>query len=73
MQPKYVIYECENCGKLFFREVQSVLMDDADDCHVKVKLIATAESTELEEFPMCECIGGDANFTCDDDINTKAQ
>lgn len=58
MEPKYVVYECENCGKLFYREVEEVLLDDAEHCDVKVRLIAEA----IEEFPMCACIGGDENY-----------
>ena len=62
MEPKYVVYECENCGKLFYREVEEVLLDDAEHCDVKVRLIAEANSTDIEEFPMCACIGGDENY-----------
>lgn len=52
MTPKYIVYECENCGKLFYREVANVLIDDAEHCDVEVKLI------DDEEFPMCGCLGG---------------
>lgn len=59
MEPKYVVYHCDNCDKLFYREVAEVLTDDVDDCHVRVALLADAEGNP-EEFPMCECVGGDA-------------
>lgn len=62
MKPKYVVYECENCGKLFYREVEEVLTDDAAHCEVNVKLIAEKETNDIEEFPMCECVGGDAAY-----------
>lgn len=58
MEPKYVVYECDNCGKLFYREVAEVLTDDVDDCHVHVALLNDADG-ELEEFPMCGCLTGD--------------
>ena len=58
MEPKYVIYECENCGRMFYREVADVVSDDVDDCHVHVTLVPEAETGEIEEFPMCGCIGG---------------
>ena len=57
MTPKYVVYECEECGKLFYREVANVLTDDAEHCDVEVRLINDANG-ELEEFPMCDCLGG---------------
>jgi len=57
MTPKYVVYECEECGKLFYREVAKVLTDDAEHCNVEVALINDANG-ELEEFPMCDCLGG---------------
>lgn len=60
MKPKYVVYECENCGKLFYREVEEVLTDDAAHCEVNVKLIAEKDTNDIEEFPMCECVGGDS-------------
>lgn len=63
MEPKYVVYECENCGKLFYREVEEVITDDAEHCDVKVKLLAEAGSADIEEFPMCACLGGDAAHT----------
>ena len=64
MTPKYVVYECEeDCGKLFHREVESVITDDGAECHVMVKLIAEKDSTDIEEFPMCECVGGDGGYT----------
>lgn len=62
MKPKYVVYECENCGKLFYREVAEVLTDDGAECHVMVQLVAEHESADIEEFPMCNCIGGDAAY-----------
>ena len=62
MKPKYVVYECENCGKLFYREVEEVLTDDAAHCEVNVKLIAEKDSADIEEFPMCECVGGDSAY-----------
>ena len=61
MTPKYVVYECEECGKLFYREVANVITDDAEHCDVEVKLIEDANG-ELEEFPMCECLGGDGGY-----------
>ena len=57
MKPKYVVYQCENCGRLFDREVAEVLVDDVDHCEVKVILL-NDQNGELEEFPMCECLGG---------------
>lgn len=57
MKPKYVVYECENCGLLFDREVAEVLVDDAEHCEVNVVLL-NDQNGELEEFPMCECLGG---------------
>ena len=65
MEPKYVVYECEECGKLFYREVEEVLLDDAEHCEVKVKLLKEANSEDVEEFPMCACLGGDAQHTID--------
>lgn len=59
MKPKYVIYECENCGKLFYREVEEVLVDDVAHCEVNVKLLNEKGADTLEEFPMCGCLGGD--------------
>lgn len=66
MKPKYVIYECENCGKLFYREIAEVLTDDGAHCDVNVKLIAEKGSTDIEEFPMCECLGGDGGYSVED-------
>ena len=66
MTPKYVVYECEECGKLFYREVAEVLTDDAEHCDVNVRLIAEKESTDIEEFPMCECVGGDGGYIIGD-------
>jgi hypothetical protein len=62
MKPSYVVYECENCGKLFYREVEEVLTDDAENCAVNVKLIAEKDTNDIEEFPMCECVGGDGGY-----------
>ena len=62
MKPKYGVYECVNCGKLFYRDVVETIVDDGAECHVMVQLIAEAESTDLEEFPMCNCVGGDAAY-----------
>ena len=62
MTPKYVVYECEECGKLFYREVAEVLTDDAEHCEVNVRLIAEKERADIEEFPMCECLGGDGGY-----------
>lgn len=61
MKPVSVIYECENCGKLFYRNVKEVLRDDVDDCHVIVELANDSEGN-VEEFPMCPCLGGDAAY-----------
>lgn len=62
MEPKYVVYQCEECGNLFYREVEEVLIDDAEHCDVKVKLVAEKETNDIEEFPMCECLGGDGGY-----------
>ena len=62
MKPKYVVYECENCGKLLYREVKEVLEDDTDLVSVKINLISEKETNEIEEFPMCECVGGDGGY-----------
>lgn len=62
LKPKYVVYECENCGKLFYREVKEVLEDDTDLVSVKINLISEKETNEIEEFPMCECVGGDGGY-----------
>lgn len=62
MEPKYVVYECENCGKLFYREVADVLVDDGAHCEVNVKLVAEGASNDIEEFPMCGCLGGDGGY-----------
>ena len=62
MKPKYVVYECENCGKLFYRDVAETITDDGAECHVMVQLVAEHESTDIEEFPMCNCVGGDAAY-----------
>ena len=58
MKPKYVVYECENCGELFYREINRVFVDDGN--HVKVEVeILPDETGAPEEFPMCECLGGE--------------
>ena len=62
MKPKFVVYECENCGLLFEREVAEVLVDDVDHCEVKVALL-NDQNSELEEFPMCECLGGNKDHS----------
>ncbi len=59
MKPSYVVYECENCGGLFYRNVENVIVDDGADCHVQVEVLTDAEGN-AEEFPMCACLGGDA-------------
>jgi len=61
MTPKYVVYECEECGNLFYREVAETLIDDAEHCEVKVVLVPEVEG-DTEEFPMCECVGGDGGY-----------
>ncbi len=43
---------------MFYREVADVVTDDVDNCHVHVTLVPEAETGEIEEFPMCGCIGG---------------
>lgn len=65
MKPKYVVYECENCGKLFYREVEEVLTDDGAHCEVNVSLITEGASNDIEEFPMCECLGGDSDYVAE--------
>lgn len=62
MKPKFVVYECENCGKLFYRDVVETIVDDGAECHVMVELVAEQESAELEEFPMCNCLGGNNEY-----------
>lgn len=59
MKPSYVVYECENCGGLFYRNVVETIIDDGADCHVQVEVLTDAEGN-AEEFPMCACLGGDA-------------
>lgn len=66
MKPKCVVYECENCGNYFYREVEEVLIDDAEHCEVKVKLIPEKETGDIEEFPMCACLGGDDAYNLGD-------
>lgn len=65
MEPKYVVYQCDNCGKLFYREVAEVLTDDAEHCEVNVEL--REYEGGVEEFPMCGCIGGDAQYVINTD------
>lgn len=62
MKPKYVVYECENCGKLFYRDVVETIVDDGAECHVMVQLVPEHESTDIEEFPMCNCLGGNGEY-----------
>jgi len=62
MKPKYVVYECEECGRDFYREVAEVITDDVDDCHVKVRLVPEYGKDDIEEFPMCVCLGGDPTY-----------
>ena len=71
MTPKYVVYECENCGRLFYREVAKVLADDGADCHVNVEILNDAEGN-AEEFPMCGCLGGDEAHTLNADTAEEA-
>ena len=64
MTPKYVVYECEECGKTFYREVATTLKDDGAECHVLVELLAQEDAEAgIEEFPMCNCLGGNAAHT----------
>lgn len=58
MKPKYIVYECENCGALFYRDVLNVLEDDGAHCDVEVALAQDPADGLVEEFPMCECLGG---------------
>ena len=44
-----------------------MLTDDGADCHVVVELLPMEGTTEVEEFPMCECIGGDQAHTLNAD------
>lgn len=71
MTPKYVVYECENCGKLFYRGVAEVLTDDGAECHVNVEVLNDAEGN-AEEFPMCGCLGGDGAYTLNADAAEEA-
>ena len=68
MTPKYVVYECENCNKLFYRGVVETLTDDAEHCDVHVEVLADAEG-DAEEFPMCGCLGGDPSHTLNEDAS----
>jgi len=58
MTPKFVVYECEECGNLFYRPVDHVITDDGAECHVFVGLYQDPDG-DTEEFPMCECLGGE--------------
>lgn len=71
MTPKYVVYECENCGRLFYRGVVEVLADEAEHCAVNVEVLADAEGN-AEEFPMCGCLGGDQAHTLNADTAEEA-
>lgn len=62
MTPKYVVYECEECGKLFYRDVVETITDDGAECHVMVQLVPEHESADIEEFPMCSCLGGNNEY-----------
>jgi hypothetical protein len=64
MKPKMVIYECENCGKHFYRNVANVVTDDEMECHVFVENVRDNEGNP-EEFPMCPCLGGCAEYGVD--------
>ena len=72
MKPKYVVYECENCERLFYRGIAEVITDDGADCHVVVELLPMKGTEEIEEFPMCECIGGDEAHTLNRDNSEEA-
>lgn len=67
MKPKYVVYECEECGREFYREVAETITDDMDDCHVRVQLLPEYGKDDIEEFPMCPCLGGDVAHVCASD------
>ena len=71
MTPKYVVYECENCGRLFYRGVAEVLADEAEHCAVNVEVLTDAEGN-AEEFPMCGCLGGDQAHTLNADTAEEA-
>ncbi len=64
MTPKFVVYECENCGELFYRPVDTVIEDDGANCHVTVGLYPDADG-DTEEFPMCACLGGEVKKVTD--------
>lgn len=64
MKPSFVAYECENCGGVFYRDVVDTIIDDGANCHVIVEVLKDAEGND-EEFPMCECLGGDADHMID--------
>jgi hypothetical protein len=64
MKPKMVIYECENCGKHFYRNVAHVAVDDGVECHVFVEKLLDNEN-QPEEFPMCPCLGGNEEYGVD--------
>ena len=48
MKPSYVVYECENCGGLFYRDVVETIVDDGAECHVKVEVLKDAEGADEE-------------------------
>ena len=62
MELKYIVWECENCGKKFYREVVETITDDADLVSAKVAVLKDSEGQD-EEFPMCACLGGNAEHT----------
>ena len=50
MKPSYVVYECENCGGLFYRDVVETIVDDGADCHVKVQVLKDAEGADARRL-----------------------
>lgn len=64
MKPSFIVYECENCGREFYRDVVETIIDDGAECHVKVEVLKDAEGDD-EEFPMCGCLGGDEDHMID--------
>lgn len=71
MKPTKVFYECEECGAEFYRNVEEILIDDEADCHVIVKLLPDNKG-DIEEFPMCACLGGDADYTITSDSSSDS-
>ena len=55
MKPVKILYECENCGGHFSRDIKEVLVDDVDHVEVKIEL-RRLPNGEIEEFPMCGCL-----------------